>query len=104
MRQPLLVAANVSTGLVPELKSKYLSIRFGMDASAPFPDKGRSYLPGGALVTDIAVFGYAGNGIAQGSIVGHEVAEWMTTGDRQCVRVPPARAKSIPSATASRHR
>lgn len=174
----VLVATNAYPAIVPQLRSKFLTIKLGMQASAPFPDKGRSYLPGGVMVTDIdakdmfsvafdtagrlvtsalppfdssrpaaeitrhywrmfcrtfpaaprqiewesvwhghvcvpldglakvdelapglfTAFGYSGNGIAQASMVGTEMAEWMTSGERDRVRVPSMAIKSIPGA------
>lgn len=45
-----------------------------------------------------AAYGYSGNGIAQASMVGTEMADWMATGDRARLRVPPMALKSVPFA------
>lgn len=66
---------------------------------------GHICVPSDALVkTDelapglFAAFGYSGNGIAQASMVGTEMAEWMANGDRSRLRVPPMVIKSVPFA------
>lgn len=46
-----------------------------------------------------AAFGYSGNGIAQASMVGTEMADWMATGDRARLRVPPMALKAVPLAS-----
>ena len=66
---------------------------------------GHICVPSDALVkTDelapglFAAFGYSGNGIAQASMVGTEMADWMASGDRARLRVPPMALKSVPFA------
>lgn len=43
-------------------------------------------------------FGYAGSGIVQATMMGREMAEWMTTGDRERVRMPDIAPARIPCA------